>query len=254
MKRLIFIFTTLLFPGLDAAESPRSGKIEFNRDVRPILSENCFACHGFDPKHREADLRLDTFEGATEDRDGSRGIVPGDPAKSDVWKRITSDRSRRGDAAAEVAQARADRSPARDPESLDRAGGGLRASLGLRAAEAARRCRTWRARNIRSIASFRRGWRRKSFAPSPPADAATLIRRVSLDLTGLPPTPAEVDALWRPRPRTRTRPIANWWTACCAARTTASAGAAGGSIRPATPTATATRSTRRGRFGNSATG
>jgi hypothetical protein len=59
--------------------------------VRPILSENCFACHGFDPKHREADLRLDTFDGATQDRDGSRGIVPGDLSKSDAWQRIISE-------------------------------------------------------------------------------------------------------------------------------------------------------------------
>jgi hypothetical protein len=66
-------------------------KIEFNRDVRPILSENCFACHGFDPKHREGDLRLDTFDGATQDRDGSRGIVPGDLSKSDAWQRIISE-------------------------------------------------------------------------------------------------------------------------------------------------------------------
>ena len=65
--------------------------ISFNRDIRPILSENCFACHGFDPKHREGDLRLDTFDGATEDRDGARGIVPGDLSKSDAWQRIISE-------------------------------------------------------------------------------------------------------------------------------------------------------------------
>jgi mono/diheme cytochrome c family protein len=72
------------------AAAPQTEPISFNRDVRPILSENCFACHGFDPKHREAGLRLDTFEGATADRNGSIGIVPKDPAKSAVWERIRS--------------------------------------------------------------------------------------------------------------------------------------------------------------------
>ena len=63
--------------------------VQFNRDVRPILSDKCFACHGFDAKHRKADLRLDTPEGATADRKGVRAIVPGDLAKSELWARIT---------------------------------------------------------------------------------------------------------------------------------------------------------------------
>src|SRR5262245_6865666 len=65
-------------------------EVLFNRDVRPILSDKCFACHGFDAKKREADLRLDTFEGATADNEGSRAIVPGDLAKSELWHRITT--------------------------------------------------------------------------------------------------------------------------------------------------------------------
>ena len=64
--------------------------LEFNRDIRPILSDKCFACHGFDAKTREADLRLDTGEGAYALRDGVQAIKPGAPEHSEVWKRITS--------------------------------------------------------------------------------------------------------------------------------------------------------------------
>jgi hypothetical protein len=64
--------------------------VSFNREIRPILSDNCYACHGFDPNTREADLRLDTFEGATTDNDGVIAIVPGDVEKSELWKRIHS--------------------------------------------------------------------------------------------------------------------------------------------------------------------
>ncbi|MGB7326515.1 MAG: PSD1 and planctomycete cytochrome C domain-containing protein [Rubripirellula sp.] len=71
--------------------SAAARKIEFNRDVRPILSETCFHCHGPDEEGRRADLRLDTADGAEEDLGGYQAIVPGDLGKSEVWTRITSD-------------------------------------------------------------------------------------------------------------------------------------------------------------------
>ena len=65
-------------------------KVRFNQHVRPILSGNCFYCHGPDPKHREADLRLDLREGATADLGGYAAIVPGKPDESTLIKRVTS--------------------------------------------------------------------------------------------------------------------------------------------------------------------
>src|SRR5438128_2526269 len=64
--------------------------LSFNRDIRPILSGKCFACHGFDAKKREAELRLDSADGATAEHDNVRAIVPGDLTKSELWRRINS--------------------------------------------------------------------------------------------------------------------------------------------------------------------
>src|SRR6476620_3527336 len=66
-------------------------QLVYNRDIRPILADKCFACHGFDAAHREASLRLDVAEHAYKAGDsGDIAIKPGAPEASEVWKRITA--------------------------------------------------------------------------------------------------------------------------------------------------------------------
>jgi hypothetical protein len=78
-------------PATRASAVATKKTVDYNRDVRPILSDNCFYCHGHDPGHREAKLRLDTKEGLFGVRDDTYPIVPGKPDDSIVYTRITSD-------------------------------------------------------------------------------------------------------------------------------------------------------------------
>ena len=75
----------------------RAAPVDFNREVRPVLAESCYRCHGPDRARRKAGLRLDTAEGATADLgDGKRAVVPGRPDQSELIRRITSaDEARR---------------------------------------------------------------------------------------------------------------------------------------------------------------
>jgi hypothetical protein len=177
-----------------AAEAlPRT--VEFNRDIRPILSDVCFQCHGPDKARRKAGLRLDTEEGAFGDLDGHKVLVPGKPEQSELFRRIscTDDKERMPPSKAAI-------------------------KLTPRQIELVRR---W----IEQGAKWQKHWsflvpvrpevphvqaaswvrnpidafilerlEREGLKPAPEADRITLIRRLSLDLTGLPPTPAEVDA------------------------------------------------------------
>ena len=78
----------LAFAGVSISTAEE--RISFNRQVRPLFSNTCFACHGFDAKERKADLRLDVPEGAFADLGGYSAIVPGDAEASEVWKRLVS--------------------------------------------------------------------------------------------------------------------------------------------------------------------
>lgn len=185
------IFTLFFFVSLVPAigSTSDSGSITFNRDIRPLFSKTCFACHGPDADNRKADLRLDLREEAIAERDGFQPIVPGDAESSAVYQLMTAPDPH-------------DRMPPSDfhtqlsPE-----------EIGI--------VRRW----IDEGAEYETHWsfippkrpeipeggkaidhlvekqlQSTGMTPAERADRATLIRRVTLDLTGLPPAPADTRA------------------------------------------------------------
>ena len=166
-------------------------EVQFNRDIRPILSENCLSCHGSDEKARKAKLRLDLSDEATREHKNGTPIVPGDLKKSAVWERINS----------------TDEDEVMPPP---------KSHLTLTANDKAK-IKAW----IEQGAKYEDHWAfvapkrpalpatknlnpidwlvRKKLADeglqaSPEADRYTLIRRLSFDLTGLPPSAEEVES------------------------------------------------------------
>ena len=65
-------------------------QVQYSRDIQPILSSSCFTCHGRDPSSRKEDLRLDSFDFATAERESGFPLVPGDPEASLIWQRINA--------------------------------------------------------------------------------------------------------------------------------------------------------------------
>ncbi|HYF36880.1 MAG TPA: DUF1549 domain-containing protein, partial [Prosthecobacter sp.] len=164
-------------------------KLRFNQDIRPILSENCFFCHGPDAKKREADLRLDTFEGATV----SGAIVPGDPEKSEIIVRMTTHDV--DDHMPPPKSKLPDITPAQVAtlKQWIREGAKYEAHwsfMALDFGEAVFKKEAGRSPIDQIVQS---GLKEKGLALQPEADANTLVRRLSFDITGLPPAPAEVE-------------------------------------------------------------
>ena len=166
--------------------------ISFNRDIRPILSNNCFACHGPDEKQRETKFHFDTKEGAFAE-DGI--IVPGSAAGSMLVKRITNPDPKKRMPPPDSGHALT----ARQIELLRRwIDEGAKwdthwaYTAPVRPDPPAVEKTDWVRNPIDRFILAR--LEREGLKPSPEADKATLLRRVTYDLTGLPPTPAELDA------------------------------------------------------------
>jgi hypothetical protein len=171
-------------------------KISYNFDVRPVLSQNCFGCHGSGTQ--KAGLRLDDPKAATgklPENPGHRAIVPGNPGKSEIIKRITSTDP---DFRMPPREAHKTLSPY-DVALLQKwikQGAKYEEHWAYIAPKEVRPDRTpWDKQAVNRIDNYIYGGLQKAkLHPSPEADRETLINRVTLDLTGLPPTLAEVDA------------------------------------------------------------
>jgi len=184
----LLAFAVHAFPS--TAHAGDDGKVDFTRDIRPVLAERCITCHGPDAASRKARLRLDRRQDVFEDRGGYFTVVPGEPKQSELWLRMTDDFPE-------------DRMPPPESEPMSE--------------EELQLVRRW----IEEGAVWDEHWAfqvpAKPPVPEPgpgargeldrfvlarlgeaglgfsrPADRATLARRLSLDLLGLPPTPGEV--------------------------------------------------------------
>jgi hypothetical protein len=194
LQNALFLLTIGLAGSLSGADK----SIEFNRDVRPILSEYCLACHGFDAAKREAGLRLDTRDGAIAELDsGTKAISPGKVEESELMRRILSE----------------DHDEVMPPgHSGKKLSDKQKATLKAWIEQGAEYQKHWAflppqpqplpdlksATDVAKLSAIDRfvysKLEQNQLQPSQPADAITLIRRVNLDLIGLPPTPEEVDA------------------------------------------------------------
>jgi mono/diheme cytochrome c family protein len=180
-------------PGDPAQAAPPP--IEFNRQVLPILADHCFACHGPDAKKRKAKLRLDTREGAfASTRGGGRALTPGQLQQSEVVERITTaDETLRMPPPGKGKPL----SPAQIALVQDWVEQGAKWSAPWfltaphKVTPPAVADATWARNDIDRFILAR--LEKEGLKPAPEADPVTWLRRVTLDLTGLPPTPAEVD-------------------------------------------------------------
>ena len=169
--------------------------VDFNRDIRPILSDNCFFCHGPDAHERKADLRLDTAEGVLADLGGYAAVVPGKPDESELIARITSHDPD------EVMPPR-DSHKALKPAQIELLTRWIAEGAPISEPWAyvppkkheipAPRDQNWPANWVDRFVLAK--LEAEGLKPSPDADRVTLVRRLSFDLTGLPPSPQTVDA------------------------------------------------------------
>ena len=185
----IALLSTCCLPSLHATD------LEYNRDVRPILAENCFACHGFDKAKREAGFRLDTPEGGLATLDsGNFAIVPGMPDESELIKRIFGNDD-------------AVMPPHESGKKLTDLQKGILKTWVEQGAKYAKHWAFIAPKKVETPTEFSEAFSpsnpidnfilsrlaKEGLSPSPEADPITFIRRLNLDLVGLPPTISEVD-------------------------------------------------------------
>lgn len=184
-------FLTLLSLAL---AGPSAAEVDFNRDIRPILSDNCFACHGPDQHKRKAKLRLDSFEGALKGSESGTALVPGKPDESELVYRILE-----SDPDEIMPPPKSHKKLTREQKEL----------LKQWVAEGGKYAEAWtylapRKHPVPAVQT--KGWgenwvdnfilaklEKLKLAPSPDADPVTLVRRLHFDLIGLPPTSEEVE-------------------------------------------------------------
>lgn len=182
------------FAVASSVKAESSESLSFNRDVRPILADNCFQCHGPDAATREAGLRIDLREEALLGVEGRPAIVPGKPGESEVFRRITAPEP-------------AERMPPREigkvlaPEQIDLIEQWIEEGAEYephwayvppeRKELPAVEDDDWGHNPIDALLLAK--LEEEGISPMPEADPRTLIRRLSFDLRGLPPSTAEVD-------------------------------------------------------------
>jgi hypothetical protein len=194
MNRFLVFCAVLISASVKPAPSNGGAVIDFSRDIQPILSDNCYHCHGPDEKERKAKLRLDTKEGAFRQFDGVAVISAGKSAQSELVRRITTK-----DMNDVMPPLKSNRNLTAQQIDLLRRWVDQGAPWGKHwAFEVPRRWqlpavkdRKWARTPLDSFILAR--LEKEGLKPSPEAPKETLIRRVTLDLTGVPPTIQEVD-------------------------------------------------------------
>ncbi len=193
----VFALGPLSSPAAQDAVADRApaNSIEFNRDIRPILSENCFQCHGPDSASRKADLRLDQSEVAGAPREGGAALVPGDPESSLIFQRITA-----ADPGDLMPPPKSEKTLT--PQEIDllrqwiAEGGQYQPHWSFippsQPDPPALAAESWPRGDIDRFILAQLD--AAGLPPRPEANRRTLIRRVTLDLSGLPPSPEEITA------------------------------------------------------------
>ncbi len=175
---------------------PLPERVEFNRDIRPVLADACLRCHGFDKAERKAKLRLDVRESALEERDGVRAIVPGKLGESELWKRINSKDEDEVMPPPEANHQLSERGRLLLKKWIEQ-GAEYQAHFAyippVKSELPKPDMGKWASGN--PVDAFIRARHvQLGLAPAPEADRVTLVRRLSFDLLGLPPKPEDVDA------------------------------------------------------------